>query len=92
MIDASDFRPLSTDEKRRIEKEINEKLKGVGRLRDFFGSGHGVDIVGMMNSWIDREIAPYEERLGIKLGYTVKTMPDGTYRIILTDTGDHVNR
>jgi hypothetical protein len=35
------------------------------KLRDFFGSGHGVNIVNLISSWITREIVPHEKRLGV---------------------------
>jgi len=92
MSNASDFKTLSPEKRRRIEEEINGKLKDMGRLRDFFGSGHGVDVVGMISSWIEREVGAHEARLGVKLTYTLETMPDGTCRIILTDTVENGNR
>jgi hypothetical protein len=75
---------LSEGEKAHIEAVVNEKLEEMGRLRDFFGSGHGVDIIALMSSWIEREIIPHERRLGIKLRYTLETLSDGTSRFIIT--------
>jgi hypothetical protein len=74
---------LSEDEKAHIEASVNEKLEEMGRLKDFFGSGHGVDVVALMSSWIEREIVPHEKRLSIKLRYTLETLPSGTSRFII---------
>lgn len=75
---------LSEEEKVRIEGIVNSKLEEMGRMRDFFGSGHGVDIVALMSSWIEREIVPHEMRLGIKLLYSLESQPDGTSRFTIT--------
>jgi hypothetical protein len=75
---------LSEEEKAHIESTINEKLHEMGRMRDFFGSGHGVNVVALMASWIEREIVPHERRLGIKLRYSINTLPGGTSRFIIT--------
>ena len=84
MSETSDFTLISPGERTHIEVEINGKLKEMGRLRDFFGSGHGVDVVGLMSAWVEREIAPHEARLGVKLTYIMETLPEGISRIIIT--------
>jgi hypothetical protein len=77
---------LSEDERAHIEAVLNKKFEEMGRLRDFFGSGHGVDIVALMSSWIEREIIPHERRLGIKLRYILESLSDGTSRFTITGT------
>jgi len=75
---------ISSQEKSLIEDSINRKLDEMGRLRDFFGSGHGVDIVTLISSWIEREIVPHEVRLGVKIRYALETQSDGTSRFVIT--------
>ena len=47
-----------------------------------------VDVVALMSTWIAREIAPYEQRLGIKLRYAIETLHDGKSRFIVKDVAD----
>ncbi len=56
---------ISEEEIKTIEHDINGKLDEMDKLRDFFGSGHGVNIVNLISSWITREIVPHEKRLGV---------------------------
>jgi len=79
---------ISEKELAEIEADVNAKLEAMGRMRDFFGSGHGVDVVALMSTWIAREIAPYEQRLGIKLRYAIETLHDGKSRFIVKDVAD----
>ncbi|OPY72919.1 MAG: hypothetical protein A4E63_01082 [Syntrophorhabdus sp. PtaU1.Bin050] len=76
---------ISKEEIAEIEADINAKLEAMGRMRDFFGSGHGVDVVALMSTWIAREIVPHEQRLGVKLRYTIETLPDGISRFVVKD-------
>lgn len=68
---------ISEEEIMKIENEINEKLQKMSKLRDFFGSGHGVNIIELMNMWLEREIIPHEKRLRVKINYAIKNLPDG---------------
>lgn len=77
--------PISKEEIAEIEADMNAKLEAMGRMRDFFGSGHGVDVVALMSTWIAREIVPYEQRLGVKLRYTIETLPNGISRFVVKD-------
>ncbi|OPX98588.1 MAG: hypothetical protein A4E62_02628 [Syntrophorhabdus sp. PtaU1.Bin002] len=77
--------PISKEEIAEIEADMNAKLEAMGRMRDFFGSGHGVDVVALMSTWIAREIVPHEQRLGAKLRYTIETLPDGRSRFVVKD-------
>jgi hypothetical protein len=74
MADPQDQDIISCEERVHIENIVNEKLAEMGRLRDFFGSGHGVDVVTLIDSWIQREVIPHEKRLGIKLRYTLEVL------------------
>jgi hypothetical protein len=76
---------ISGEEIAEIETDINAKLEAMGRMRDFFGSGHGVDVVALMSTWIAREVVPHEQRLGVKLRYALETLPDGSFRFVIKD-------
>jgi hypothetical protein len=78
-------REMSTREEEfvAIENDINTKLREMGGLREFFGSGHGVDVVAMLYSWIEREVAPHQQRFGRRLRYTVEAFPDGRFRFAI---------
>ncbi|OPY72688.1 MAG: hypothetical protein A4E63_01113 [Syntrophorhabdus sp. PtaU1.Bin050] len=77
--------PISREEIAEIEADITAKLEAMGRMRDFFGSGHGVDVVALMSTWIAREVVPHEQRLGVKLRYVLETLPDGKSRFVIKD-------
>lgn len=63
---------IPEEEIKTIEYDVNGKLEEMDKLRDFFGSGHGVNIVNLISSWITREIVPHEKRLGVKFDYSSK--------------------
>jgi hypothetical protein len=40
---------ISEEEIKTIEHDVNGKLEEMDKLRDFFGSGHGVNIVNLIS-------------------------------------------
>ena len=81
-MDAQHEFPL-TEELQRIEQEINEKIHAMGSAREFFGTGHGLNVGMLMSAWVEREIASHERRLGVKIDYTIKSLPEGQTRLVL---------
>jgi hypothetical protein len=76
-----------TEELLRIEHEINEKIRTMGGAQEFFGTGHGLNVGMLISSWIEREIVSHERRIGVKIDYTVKILPEGQIRLALKGAG-----
>jgi hypothetical protein len=76
-----------TGELLRIEREINEKIGAMGGAQEFFGTGHGLNVGMLMSSWVEREIISHERRLGVKIDYTIESLPGGETRLALKGAG-----